>query len=278
MITSKSISEEQAFLAGYRLPPLSFFSKGPFPVRLKTVWVALNTDNPSSALSHAAEELREPNDLKEEEKAALYLAVAAAELQKGAYDAAKRWANRSLNLYPEQWSGHRILLSVLSKKQAYQEAYFHLMNHETTKSPVWDEPPTIIDHQLALASWSWLMGEWDMVAEHLMAAYPKGLTSMPSHLQEDWFRLSLYRNLPEEVAAAASHLILDRSVESTDELLQIIVQSGWTSQALPLYRTAFAKASDSPLLRRRLVALCIKEGDLEEARRLAAPGALSLAA
>jgi hypothetical protein len=59
-------------------------------------------------------------------------------------------------------------------------------------------------------------------------------------------------------------------------LLQTLVQQGWTEYALPLYRTAYAAEPRNQLLRRRLVALCIREGAIEEARALAKPGALDL--
>jgi hypothetical protein len=101
---------------------------------------------------------------------------------------------------------------------------------------------------------------------------------MPIPLMEDWFRLALYRGRPEDAAAVAALLIERTTVESADALLQTIVQNGWTKEALPLYRTAFANAPKSQLLRRRLVALCIREGQLDEARQLTQPGALGLAA
>ncbi|NNE34998.1 MAG: tetratricopeptide repeat protein [Rhodothermales bacterium] len=101
---------------------------------------------------------------------------------------------------------------------------------------------------------------------------------MPAPIQEDWFRLSLYRDRPEDAVAVASVLIEEKSIPLADELLQTIVQNGWTKEALPLYRSAYKRAPESQLLRRRLVALCIREGALDEARTLTKPGALDLAA
>ena len=58
-------------------------------------------------------------------------------------------------------------------------------------------------------------------------------------------------------------------------LLQALVQQGWNEEALPLYRTVFKRTPD-PLLRRRLVGLCIRTGALDEARRLSTHGPLKI--
>jgi hypothetical protein len=104
----------------------------------------------------------------------------------------------------------------------------------------------------------------------------RGGKTMQKPLQQEWFRLALYRNEPDDAAEAAGLLVTPSALDFTDALLQTLVQQGWTHHALPLYRTIFDKDPRNQLVRRRLVALCIKEGELDEARRLTAPGALDL--
>jgi thioredoxin-like negative regulator of GroEL len=104
------------------------------------------------------------------------------------------------------------------------------------------------------------------------------METMPEEIREDWFRLSLYRSMPEEASRAAASLIHLRSVDTADELLQTIVQGGWTNHALPLYREIHRAQPRNELVRRRMVALCIKEGQLDEARRIASAAPLRFAA
>ena len=279
MLKKVVTNHSEAFLAQYRIPPLSFVARGPMPETLLPIWEALNIGNPALAQARATHALEEKRLFSTNERAALKTALAAAELYIGSAEDAKRRAGRALDLFPHQWMAHRILLTILSTHRDYMAAYMHLSNLDLAGVlPVWDEPMEPIEIELALASWSWLLGEWENVVMHLNRAYPGGLATMPQPLQEDWFKLSLYRGRPEDAAAAAAILIADRTVELADELLQTIVQNGWTKQALPLYRSAYDRAPKSQLLRRRLVALCIREGALDEARELTTPGALSLAA
>lgn len=100
---------------------------------------------------------------------------------------------------------------------------------------------------------------------------------MPEDLIADWFRLAFYRDNPLDAAQAAGAILSRCTVDELDDLLNAMVQNGWTSEALPLYRTAFTIHDDSELLRRRLVGLCIREGALDEARKLASSGALTIA-
>ena len=83
---------------------------------------------------------------------------------------------------------------------------------------------------------------------------------------------------PEDAAEAAHELVNVGALEFTDAVLQTLVQQGWGEQALPLYRTMFSEDPRNQLLRRRLVALCIKQGKITEARAFAEPGALDLSA
>lgn len=100
---------------------------------------------------------------------------------------------------------------------------------------------------------------------------------MPGVLQEDWFRLAFYRERPEDAAAAARQIILKNNTEKADVLLQTLVKHGWHRQALMLYRTIYEQDPQNELLRRRIVGLHIREGEVMEARRLMEQGALRLA-
>ena len=280
MLRSVSIEpKNESYLASYRLTSLSFEADQlPYP-SLKPVWTAMRMGEFSSAISLARTSLGERRIFPAAERAALEVAIAEAERRTGATDSAKRMAGRSLDLFPAQFSAHRILLSILASRKDYMAAYLHLANLETpADSPAWDESFDYQQIQIALAAWSWQLGEWDQVADHLENAFPMGLEEMPPEIREDWFRLSLYRDLPDDAAAAAALMIDQKPVENADQILQTIVQSGWTRQALPLYRAFYHKQPENQLLRRRLVALCIKEGEIEEARTLTIPGALRLAA
>ncbi len=268
-----------SFFARYRFPNLEFAASDlPFE-ELVPIWDALREADHATAKLLATELLKSQEDLKDEKRAAIKVALAAAELKAGDLNRAKREAGRALDLHPKQYAAHRILLSILNRRQGFAAAYLQLLNLSLPKkTPKWDEPLTICEIHTALATWAWQLGEWDDVAKHLMRAYPTGLVAMPMEIREEWFRLSLYRGHPEDAAAAAALIIEQSPLESTDELLQTIVQSGWTKEALPLYRDAYAKQPKSELLRRRLVALCIREGELDEARALATRGAIHLAA
>jgi tetratricopeptide (TPR) repeat protein len=269
----------EAHLAEYRLPVFSA-NQTKFSFKsLSPIWEALRNEDYPTAREIATNAMEEKRLFSAEERAALKIGLAVAELQLGAIDAAKRLAGRSLDLFPNQFSAHRILLTVQTMRKGYAAAYLHLANLPLPdQTPTWDEELSFTDVQIALASWAWQLGEWDQVADHITSAYPSGITDMPVEIREDWFRLSLYRGHPDDAAAAAALLIDQSGVEGADELLQTIVQSGWTKEALPLYRSAYEKEPKSELLRRRLVALCIREGELEEARELATSGALRMAA
>jgi hypothetical protein len=270
--------------------PGTFFGRYQFPLpRFETenmpwpefvpIWQALSAGDYRDAVEQVAVALNTSDERTDEQVAALRLAQAAGEMLAGDLTRARRHAGRSLDLYPRQYSANRILLSIQTARKSYAAAYHQLLNLSVPrKSPKWDDPLSTLEIQTALAAWSWQLGEWDNVANHLSKAYPKGLVEMPPEIREEWFRLSLYRGHPEDAAAAAALIIREEPVESADQLLQTIVQSGWTKEALPLYRDAYAKEPKSELLRRRLVALCIREGELDEARALATSGALRLAA
>ncbi|MEX0747389.1 MAG: tetratricopeptide repeat protein, partial [Rhodothermales bacterium] len=141
----------------------------------------------------------------------------------------------------------------------------------------WDEPLSDTDQHILRAACAWMTRDWDSAAELITNAYPKGVKSMPSFLQEDWLRLALYRERPDDAAEAARNLIAGSTPERADILLQTLVQQGWHKEALALYRAVYNMKPESELLRRRMVGLCIREGELQEARRLMEQGALRLA-
>jgi len=269
----------ESYLSSHRLPDLSFDNKD-LPYRsLESVWEGLNENRTSEARTIAQEATQERRIFPPEERAALYAALAAAELALGATDTAKRLAGKSLDLFPNQFMAHRILLTINVVRKDFTAAYLHLANLPLpTKTPRWDCVMTFQDIQTALAAWAWQLGEWDQVADHLTMAFPGGLSEMPAAIREDWFKLSLYRGLADDAAAAAATLLGTVSESEADDILQTIVQSGWSGHALPLYQEMFAENKDSELIRRRVVALCIKEGQMEEARRLAMSAPLKLAA
>jgi hypothetical protein len=273
-----TIDSQQAFLASWRIPDLAFSTHSWKDPDFAEIWSLLRNRDYRLALKRCKEVRTALSTRSSKKQSAILVAQASAELATGSSDLARRHAGRSLDVYPAQWSAHRILLSTLAANQGFKAAYMHLSNLDPGPVPVWDEALSTCDIQKTLAAWSWLLGDWEAVARHLRLAFPDGVSSMPTRIQEDWFRLSLYRDEPNDAVAVAALLISQRDIAMTDELLQTFVQNGWTKQALPLYRAAFERAPKSELLRRRLVALCIKEGALEEARRLTLPGALDLAA
>ena len=269
----------ESFLAGFRLPAISF-ENADLPYRsLTPIWEAMREGRTTDARTLAAETTQERRIFPPEERAALYAAQAAAELKLGATDTAKSLAGKSLDLVSEQYMAHRVLLTVHTVRKDFTAAYLHLANLVLpTRAPRWDDILTFDRAQVALAAWAWQLGEWDQVADHLSMAYPAGLASMPAEIREDWFKLSLYRGSADDAAAAAASLLDSSSEIHADDMLQTIVQSGWAGHALPLYKNLYERNGNSELLRRRIVGLCVKEGNLDEARRLTMLSPLKMAA
>lgn len=277
---SLATSSSKAFLTEFRIPDLSFAYSDWEDASVALIWKAMQEKDFRTALTliREARNAAALGPQNNEHSSLLLAAQAAAEFATGSSDLAKRHAGKSLDLFPSQWMSHRILLSVLAGNHDFKGAYMQLARRRMRPVALWDEALTKVEIHTALGAWSWMLGDWDLVAKHLAKAYPGGIDTMPKEIQEDWFRLSLYRDRPEDAVAVASVLIAEQSIPLADELLQTIVQNGWTKQALPLYRSAYERSPESQLLRRRLVALCIREGALDEARRLTKPGALDLAA
>lgn len=263
-------------LSNHRLPRLRFADTPGLSPALRPIWAALRSADPALALRLARTELRD--QACGSDRAPLLLAMAAAESRLGHLDTARRFAEQSLLLNPAQHAAHRVIVTVFAAEQDFEAAYLYLSTLTPPVPPAgWDEalPPNA--RHLALAAWAWETGAWDEARIHLGLACPD-LTDASDALLEDAFRLALYREDAPDAAAIATRLIALRSTAAADAVLQALVQKGWTAEALPLYRTLFEAAPEEPLLRRRLVGLCLREGALDEARRLAAPAALDLAA
>lgn len=271
-------SPERSLLAYYRLPERRFEPSSAVPAPLRPIWEALHegrTRDAQTNLRRLLEELPAGSEDAASLRAAVLYGLAAASIIDGHPPLAQRYAEESLATLPRQWASHRILLELLEANQAYEKAYLYLSDHLAGPAgPGWDAPLPEQQQYLAAAAWTWQIGDWEAVANFVSCAYPDGLVAMPADLQEDCFRLALYRQNPDEAAEAAACLITNRSIESADELLQTIVHQGWTEQALPLYRSVYANAPGNELLRRRLIALCIREGIIDEARRLSSLGVL----
>ena len=267
----------RSLLSHHRLPACRFDAAG-LPEPVAAIWQALADGNDAQAAALCRRHTSEGADALQ--RAALLVAQAEISLRRAHHDLAERSARQALAFWPTQWMGHRLLLAALEGQQHYLEALGHLQGLDAAAladGPAWDDALAPLDQQHATAAWSWHLGDWDAVHGTLLAAYPNGIASMPETLQEDWLRLALYRDAADDAAAVAALMIQHRSIEGSDKMLQTLVRQGWTEQALGLYRTLYAAAPDQDFLRRRLVALCIREGVLDEARQLSRLGALRAA-
>lgn len=268
---------DNSFLASYRPARLRFSDSKELPQIVRPVWEALRGQENRLALRRGYKLLREDR-LADETRAALLAALASAELDIGTSSAALTIANESLALYSDQWLAYRVLLTLHMTDRQFDKARRILDVVESVEAPAaWDEPLTDTDQNLLRAACSWMVREWDETAAHLLTAYPDGVDSMPSFLQEDWFRLAFYREKSNDAAEAARSLLDTGSPERADVLIQMLVRQGWHKEALRLYRAIYDQDPTNELLRRRVVGLCIREGKLQEARRLMELGALRLA-
>ena len=221
--------------------------------------------------------LSQQKPMDDTETIALQVALADAMWKAGKSTNALKMVLKALKIQPKQWMANRIYIDILMAQQEFEQAYAVIISLKSLPKPSsWDIPLERKDIEICAASCAWRLKDWELVASHLETAFPKGVNSMTKALQEDWFRLALYRHNADDAAEAAALLVSSNALEFTDAILQTLVQRGWTHHALPLYRHIYEQAPRNQLLRRRLVALCIKEGELEEARKLAEPGALDL--
>ena len=266
-----------SYLATYRPPRLQFMALDALPAPLHPVWSALRGQKVRLALRRGYKLLREEK-LTTDARAALLAAIAWAELENGVTAVSKQMAYESLALCKQQWMAHRVLLGLYVAERNFVMACRLLETIETADSVLaWDEPLPEREQHLLRAACAWMTHDWDSAGSMLLQAYPRGVRSMPGFLQEDWLRLALYREQPNDAAEAARCLVVENPTERADVILQTLVQQGWHKQALSLYRMIFDRDPSNELLRRRMVGLCIREGELIEARRLMEGGALRLA-
>ncbi len=279
MLHPIQIARSEAYLGSYRPAVPSYTAHARMSQSLVPVWQSLHDGDPDEAFRHAMGGLETCKPSATSEKAGLLVGLAGAEYASGRLDHALRSALRSLELMPAQWSARRLIVCIRIRRLEFEEAYTGLSELPLDlNGPSWDEKIAAREVELGMASCAWALGRWSHVIRHLERAFPEGPASMAEPLQEDVFRVRMYLNRPDLAAQAAALLISKWSPGRSDDLLQTLVQRRYTAQALPLYRTLFAMHPDSELIRRRLVALCIKEGAVDEARRLVAPAALRTAA
>lgn len=268
---------ENSFLAGYRLPRLTYKETPKLPAILTPVWTELRNGRTRPAFRLGYEILR-TEKLDSDIRAALLGALASAAWDNGMAKMAKQMATDALTKCEKQWLANRVMLSIHIGERTYEEALAHINGMTAPKRLFpWDEKLPETDQHLIRAACAWMTHDWDATAKHLSSAYPDGVTKMPAVLQEDWFRLAFYRDRPKDAAAAARQLINEHSADKADVLIQTMVHQGWHKEALALYRIIYDQDPANELLRRRVVGLCIREGEVQEARRLMELGALRLA-
>jgi len=269
--------EQAAGLGDYRLPLLAFQPTHTLPDALRPLWKDLRRG--ASETAHMVVQALVLHSGDQSFEAPLRLALSSCYLRADRREEAETEARKSIRIEPRQQSAHRILIEVAWRRGATDEAYFYLstLAAPTTVEP-WDELLETRERHLALAALAWRGQDWKAVRGHLVRAYPRGLEGMPLPIREDLFRADLYRDGASDAAAVAASLLSAYDAAGIDAMLHTLDGRGWSAQALELYRTAFGRHPDSPLLRRRLVGLCIREGQLDEARSLAAGTPLDLAA
>ncbi|SHK18360.1 hypothetical protein [Rhodothermus profundi] len=266
-----------SFLENFQLPLPAFNRMEHVDERLRPLWAAVKRKEPRRVLAQAASMLTLPEMAAAEIRAGLLNALGAARLQLRHYEAAERMLRLSLAALPHQWIAPRLLAHLYEVQRQYEPAYTLLDQLKAQPAEVpWDEPLAETDWHLGLAALAWRLRRWSVVAAHVRAAFPIA-DQMPPALQADLLRLAFYQGRPAEALAMAQHLLQQQSDEqAVDVLLQTFVQQGWKQEACILYRQAYHRYPESERFRRRLIALCLQTGAVEEARRLARLGALSL--
>lgn len=267
-----------AFLNSYRLPVPAFDRTERLPSLLRPLWEALRHHQPHLVLTQAPQLLEHPALESAELRAAVLSALGASRLQLRQYEGAKRMLRLSLAALPHQWLARRLLVTCYERERRFAEAQAHLSELVNLPSgAAWDEPLPASDWHLGMAALAWHLRDWEAVAWHVAQAFPEGLATMPPALQADLLRLALYRNRPDEASRVAAHLLTQQpNDQAIDVLLETLVQRGWKAEACALYREAYYRYPESERLRRRLVALCLQTGAIEEARRLACQGVLTV--
>ncbi len=266
-----------SFLENFCLPLPAFERTDQLGEQLRALWEAVRRQESRRVLTRAASLLALPEMAVPETRAALLNAMGAARMQLRHYEAAERMLRLSLAALPDQWMATRLLARLCEVQRRYEPAYALLKQlQERPAGAAWDEPLDEMSWHLGMAALAWRLRRWKAVGTHVRAAFPK-VTEMPPALQADLLRLAFYRERPAEALTMARHLLERQPDEQAiDTLLQTFVQQGWKQEACMLYRQAYQRYPESERFRRRLVALCLQTGAVEEARRLARLGVLSL--
>lgn len=268
----------ESFLSSYTFPQLTFTPSGVLPKVLKPIWELLAQRKYTPACERALESLAVSDSASAEERAALYLALAAGSFGIGNRKRASTAAEESIKILPGQWAAHRMVVQLFWAEGDYENAYFYLSTLlDPGTSHVWDEPLTQNERHVAIAAVAWRLKDWDGVYDHLMRTFDAG-KDMPVPLKEDAFRVAVYCERSDDAASMAESLLDDYRIEEIDMMLRTLDARGWSEQALALYRKAYARHEQNELLRRRLVGLCIRLGHVDEARTLTEGNALDLAA
>ena len=266
-------------LAAFTFPALTFEASDTLPTALRPVWSALSRRAYGKACELAIEALSAARTGAADERAALYVGLAAGAAGSGNRKRAMTAAEESVTLLPRQWAAHRLIMEVFWADGDFENAYFYLstlLEPETEYD--WDQPLTAMERHLSIAALAWRLQDWDGVSDHLNRVFPDGVETMPIPLREDAFRVAVYRDRKEDAATAAHALLAAYPIPEIDTMLRTLDSRGWTDQALDLYRIAFKNHGESQLLRRRLVGLCVRQGCVDEARSLTEGNALDLAA
>ncbi len=271
-----SVSAHAFALMHFHLPEPVFRPAETPHESLRPAWTALGERRGKIAVRLAHEALK---TLSGEAVAACLCTTAAGELMNGSPEKALRAAEEARLLLPGHWITIRLLESALRRLGAYGKAY-DLLAAATGPYPAfaWDDPLSPSDHRLGMASLALRTGNIRGAADHLMEAFADHIDRVPEELLTDWFRFSLNLDRPEESALAAERLIRSLPPEAADPVIQAVLQRGWTEQAYRLYRTAFSRHPTDSLIRRRLVGLSIRVGQVEDARLLLKPYPLEIAA
>ena len=217
MLDSLSLEPQHSFLASYKIPILQAGTSNTSGVKASTPPTPFQqrmADPRAQSLRMILSKEAKPGE--KEVAAEVKSKMAVSMWQAGKSEQALRMAEQSLDLFPKQWLAHLIKVDILMARNLFERAYDHLMSVQIgSSSPAWDRALSKKELHLCAASCQWRLKSWEKVDEHLRLAFPKGVKSMPAALQEDWFRLALYRHQADDAAEAAALLAGSSSLEFT---------------------------------------------------------------
>ncbi len=276
LIDSPEALDADSALLGAALPALRFAADPSWP-ESAALYTYLRQGQARSALQEARALLAAAPEAGR--AAALCCCCAAAELMLGGADGCRRHAAASLGHAPGQWTAHRLTAEAYAAQGLYSRAYAALQAAPPpAAAQPWEEPVPASEIHLYLANLCLRSGDVRRAFEHLSAAFPEGAPYAPAALHPDWFRLGLNLDHAAEATAAARLLAARVPVQTLDDLSQAILQRGWLPEALEVYEMAALKHPESALVRRRLVGLYIRTGNVDRARAILRPQALEITA